>query len=178
MRIKEVCKITGLTDKAVRTYINNQLINPAYTENYAGRKNYSFDKKDIELLSKIALLRKYDFSLSDIKSLLDSDDNVQLILENHLNNTKQNAQETSMVLANLNNAYDKSITSLDELCDVLNESVQPTNFDLMKQINSIWLKIKSKLPLLITVCLVGIFVAIVLLVVITVLLSKLFLALA
>ena len=83
MRIKEVCKITGLTDKAVRTYINNQLINPSYTENYAGRKNYSFDDNDVDILNKIVLLRKYDFSLSDIKLLLNSDDNIIQVLEKH-----------------------------------------------------------------------------------------------
>lgn len=178
MRIKEVCKKTGLTDKAVRTYINSQLINPAYTENYSGRKNYNFDNNDIDALYKIALLRRYDFSLSDIKSLLDSNDNVAFILENHLKNIKHNAEETSIVLANLNNAYDKSISNLDELCMVLSENIEPTNFDLMQQINTIWLKIKSKLPLLITVCIIGFFVAILLLIVITILLSKLFLLLA
>lgn len=177
MRIKEVCKKTGLTDKAVRTYINNQLINPAYTENYSGRKNYSFSDEDVELLCKIALLRRYDFSLSDIKILLDDDDRILFVLEKHLNGTKQNAEETSIVLANLNNAYEKSISNLDELCMALDENVEPTNFDLMEQINSIWQKIKSKLPLLITVCVVGFFVTILLLIVITILLSKVFLLL-
>lgn len=178
MRIKEVCKRTGLTDKAVRTYINNQLITPSYTENYAGRKNYSFDNDDISTLHKIALLRKYDFSIADIKLMLENDDNIVPLLNNHLKDTEQTAEETSIVIANLKNACDKSISNIDELCMVLNENVEPTNFDLMEQINAIWSKVKGKLPLLIVVCILGFFIAIILLVVITIILSKVFLLLA
>ena len=36
MKIKEVCEKTGLTDRAVRFYIENELIHPDYTENYTG----------------------------------------------------------------------------------------------------------------------------------------------
>lgn len=178
MRIKEVCKITGLTDKAVRTYINNQLINPTYTENYAGRKNYSFDDNDVDALNKIVLLRKYDFSLSDIKLLLNSDDNIIQVLEKHLKDTEKTTEAKNIVLANLKNAYDKSTSNLDELCLILNENIEPSNFDLLEQINTIWLKIKGKLPLLIVVCIVGFFVSISLLVFITIILSKVFLLLS
>ena len=55
LRIKEVCKKTGLTDKAVRLYINNELIYPDFQEGYNGRKNYNFSEDDVSLLKKIAL---------------------------------------------------------------------------------------------------------------------------
>ncbi|MFR5876465.1 MAG: MerR family transcriptional regulator [Eubacterium sp.] len=38
MKIKEVCKRTELTDKAIRTYIRNGLVFPKYDEKYTGRK--------------------------------------------------------------------------------------------------------------------------------------------
>lgn len=174
MRIKEVCRETGLTDKAVRLYINNQLLNPSYTENYAGRKNYSFSEKDIEILKKIAIMRRYNFSINDIKEMLENNECIHSVLEKHLNNTKQNFEESSMVLANLNNAQNSSVHTVEELCSILSENLEPNNFDILQAINSIWVKIKKKIPVFIAVCIAGFFIAITLLIVITILLSKLF----
>ncbi|MCM1115555.1 MAG: MerR family transcriptional regulator [Clostridium sp.] len=178
MRIKEVCKETGLTDKAVRLYINNQLINPCFTENYAGRKNYSFNDEDVEALKRIAILRKYNFSLNDIKEMLENSQSIALILEKHLNNTKQNLEESSMVLTNLNNAYNSTVDSVDDLCNILSENLEPNHYDILNAIHTIWNKIKKKIPMMIGVCIIGIVIAIILLVVITILLSKLFMLLS
>lgn len=178
MRIKEVCKETGLTDKAIRLYINSRLISPSYTENYAGRKNYSFDSNDVETLKKIAILRRYNFSVNDIKQMLESNESIPAILENHLSNTQHNVEESSMILTNLNNAHDNFITTIDELCDVLSENLEQNNFDIINAVNSLWNKIKSKIPLLAAVCIIGFFVSVLLLIVLTVLLSKLFLLFA
>lgn len=89
LRIKEVCKKTGLTDKAVRLYISNELIHPDFQEGYNGRKNYNFCEDDVNILKKIALLRRYNFPIHTIKEMLDNNDCISEILENHLLNTKQ-----------------------------------------------------------------------------------------
>lgn len=174
MRIKEVCKETGLTDKAVRLYINNQLLNPNYTENYAGRKNYSFSEDDIDILKKIAILRRYNFSVSDIKEMLEDNKSISSVLDKHLMNTKLNFEESSMVLTNLNNAQNSSVQTVEELCSILSENLEPNNFDILQAINSIWEKVKKKIPKFIAFCIAGFVIAIILLIVITVLLSKLF----
>lgn len=175
MRIKEVCKETGLTDKAVRLYISNELIHPDFQEGYNGRKNYCFSEDDVNILKKIALLRQYNFPILTIKEMLEDNDCISEILENHLFNTKQTLAESSMVLTNLNNAQNSSVSNLDELCDVLSQNLEPVEFDLMSTIKDVWNKIKKKIPLFITVIALGVVVAIILLVVITVLLTKLFL---
>lgn len=177
MRIKEVCKETGLTDKAVRLYINNQLISPNFTENYAGRKNYSFNEDDVNNLKRIAILRRYNFSVSDIKEMLENNKSIPSVLDKHLNNTKQNFEESSMVLTNLNNAHDSSVKTVEDLCSILSENLEPNNFDILTTINTIWDKIKKKLPMMLLACFIGIIIAIVLLIIITVLLSKLFIML-
>lgn len=69
MKIKEVMEQTGLTDRAIRLYITNELVKPSCTETYSGRKNYEFCEADVEQLQKIALLRKADFSIEQIRSL-------------------------------------------------------------------------------------------------------------
>lgn len=175
LRIKEVCKETGLTDKAVRLYINNELIHPNFQEGYNGRRNYDFCEDDVSLLKKIALLRRYNFSIQAIKEMLDDNDCISEVLENHLFNTKQTLAESSMVLTNLNNAHNSSVSNLEDLCDVLSQNLEPNEFDLMNTVKDFLNKIKKKIPLFITVIALSAVIAIILLAVITVLLTKLFL---
>ncbi len=70
MKIKTVCERTGLTDRAVRHYIEEELIHPAYTENYLGRRTFDFTEADVTRLSEIATLRKFDFSVEEIRHML------------------------------------------------------------------------------------------------------------
>ena len=69
LKIKEVIEKTGLTDRAVRLYIEHGLVTPENQKSYTGRNNYNFTQADIDCLEKIAMLRKADFSLEQIKIL-------------------------------------------------------------------------------------------------------------
>lgn len=69
MKIKTVCDITGLTDRTVRYYIEEGLISPAYTENYLGRKSFDFTEADVQQLKDISVLRKFGFSITEIKEI-------------------------------------------------------------------------------------------------------------
>jgi len=66
MLINEVCKITGLTRKAIEYYIEKGLISPSFLEN--GYRNFSDD--EVERLKKISVLRKLGVSADDIKAVL------------------------------------------------------------------------------------------------------------
>lgn len=70
MKIKAVCEATGLTDRTIRYYIEEELISPFYTENYLGRKTFDFSESDIRTLNDIAVLRKFGFSIADIQQML------------------------------------------------------------------------------------------------------------
>ena len=70
MRMKAVCEATGLTDRAVRYYISEGLIDPDYTENYTGRRTYDFSESDIRQLQDITVLRKFEFTVAEIRSML------------------------------------------------------------------------------------------------------------
>ena len=63
MKINDVERITGLTQKAIRLYESKGLVNIARDEN--GYRNYSDD--DIEILKKIKLFRSVGISIADIK---------------------------------------------------------------------------------------------------------------
>ena len=62
MKIKAVCEETGLTDRAVRYYIDEGLIKPEFTENYVGRRSYDFTFEDISLISDISTRRNFGFT--------------------------------------------------------------------------------------------------------------------
>lgn len=177
MRIKDVCKETGLTDKAIRIYINNELISPSYQESYNGRRNYTFSNEDVEQLKKIALLRKYDFSISSIREMLENNNSIAEILDNHLKSTKQTIAQSSMVLTNLHNAKDNNVDNLEELCEILNQNVKPNEPDFIDKMKDLWYKIKRRIPLLILVALIIGVIATILLILIIFALTKLFLAL-
>ena len=69
MRIKKVSELTGLSDKTIRFYINQELIAPSFKENYIGRRSYDFSDDDVELLKNISVLRKFGFTIVEIKLL-------------------------------------------------------------------------------------------------------------
>lgn len=74
MNSKEVQELTGLTRKALEYYEENGLINPIRGEN--NYRNYS--EVHIELLNKISLYRKLGLSIEEIKSLLHSNEAVDV----------------------------------------------------------------------------------------------------
>ena len=66
MTMHEVCARLGLTKKAVRYYVGEGLIAPRRLENgYA-----DFSEADCETLERIALLRRLDLSIGEIRGIL------------------------------------------------------------------------------------------------------------
>ena len=72
MRMKEICERTGLTDRAVRLYIENGLVFPERTASYSGRESIRFSEEDAAVLSRIATLRKTAFSIADIRTMTET----------------------------------------------------------------------------------------------------------
>lgn len=164
MRIKEVCKITNLTDKAVRFYINNGIINPEYRENYTGRKNYNFSNDDVELLKKVAVLRQFDFSIKDIKAVIDNSSQITDVLENRIVQMKNNTKQSTAILNGLLNASITNINSVDDFCLALSEAkeietfkeYESTELDLKVKASPYINKLKSKMPKIILVTVIAV----------------------
>jgi len=68
-KMKEVCQKTGLTEKTVRFYVEQRLVD-AKIEPGLHYKSYSFDDRDIQRLKDIAVLREAEFSVADIRQML------------------------------------------------------------------------------------------------------------
>ncbi|MDN5277139.1 MAG: hypothetical protein PWR01_1104 [Clostridiales bacterium] len=67
MFIKEVCRMTGLTKKAIEYYEKKGLIAPAVEEN--GYRNFS--EEDVKRLKEISVLRKLGLSIAEIREVLE-----------------------------------------------------------------------------------------------------------
>ncbi len=93
MKIKEVCQKTSLTDRTIRYYIEEGLINPSYTENYLGRKSFEFSEEDISQLDDIAILRNFGFSVEEIRGLIQSPENSCAVIQRVKQRTAENLEE-------------------------------------------------------------------------------------
>lgn len=71
MQIKDVEKLTGLTAKSIRFYEAKGLIDVKRNEENSYR---SYSENDVERLKLIKLFRYLEFSVEEIKSLLDKDE--------------------------------------------------------------------------------------------------------
>ena len=65
MKIGEVAKRTGLTEKAIRVYVDNGLVTPN-VEQTTHRNSYDFTDAHVRELEKISIFRKAGFSIFEI----------------------------------------------------------------------------------------------------------------
>ena len=119
MKIKTVCELTGLTARTIRVYIDERLIAPQFTENYLGRRSFEFSQSDIAVLQNIATLRKYGFSIDEIRNiLLDSQTSIAII-ENVKQRTQIQADEYCERLKALSRVESLKAYSVEELSEIL-----------------------------------------------------------
>ncbi|WP_373598697.1 MerR family transcriptional regulator [Paraclostridium bifermentans] len=116
MLINEVCKLTGLTKKAISYYEEQELIE--IKKNNSGYREYSTE--DISLLNEISLYRKLDIGIKDIKLILRSKDKNSI-----LNKIIQEKQKKEMQIKMQKIYLDKIINNNfnDEFIKVLNEEI-------------------------------------------------------
>lgn len=124
MKIKEVIEKTGLTDRAIRLYIDEGLTAPSIEESYSGRKRVEFSNDDVERLKNVALLRKAGFSIADIKSMVDDNSTAKSIVKNFIEQTENNiAHETEIVEKLKGISLDEAVT-IETICKSLSETVE------------------------------------------------------
>ena len=124
MKMKEVLAQTGLTDRAVRLYIDNGLIAPDIEENYIGRKNIEFSQTDIDRLKNIALLRKIGFSIPDIKEISQGSENTKSIIEAFIQQKQENIESDTLILEQIKNISLDSKITMESLCLQLSSAAE------------------------------------------------------
>lgn len=143
MKIKEVIEKTGLTDRAIRLYIDEGLTAPSIEESYSGRKKIEFSETDVERLKNVAILRKAGFSIPDIKSISDNSENAKEIVENLIRQTEENIENETEIVRRLKNiSFDEEVT-MKTICNSLSSSVDKKSVPKEDLHNSIWNKIEQ-----------------------------------
>lgn len=119
MRIKEICEKSGLTDRTVRYYIEEKLLDPYYTENYLGRKSFDFSEDDLARLKDIATLRAFGFSVEEIRELLLNRNNFSRIINDVKTRTKDSLDQSTQRLDALMDVDATDLCSVSELAEKL-----------------------------------------------------------
>lgn len=119
MKIKEVITKTGLTDRAIRLYIEKDLVKPEYDENYNGRKSIDFSENDVEQLKNIALLRKADFSIPEIKALQEGGETAQKTIKEYINRLNENIQYSSEIIEKISTLVNEENITIEVICEKL-----------------------------------------------------------
>lgn len=79
MKMKEVCAKTGLTERTVRFYLEKELLSPqSYWKN--GRTYFEFTEGDISKLRQIAAMRRYGFTVEEIRTIYTDGEQIGLLL--------------------------------------------------------------------------------------------------
>lgn len=68
MKMKEVCAATGLTERAVRFYVQEQLVTPQ-AQRRGGCTWLDFSEADVQRLRAVGTLRKAGFTINEIRSM-------------------------------------------------------------------------------------------------------------
>lgn len=124
MKIKEVIEKTGLTDRAIRLYIDEGLTAPNIEESYSGRKRIEFSDSDVDRLKNVAILRKAGFSIPDIKTIADDNGNTKEIVENLIRQTEENIENETEIVKRLKSlSFDGKVT-MKTICESLSASVE------------------------------------------------------
>ena len=126
MKIKSVCEATGLTDRAIRYYIDEGLVSPAFTENYLGRRNFDFSEKDVNDLSLISVFRKYGFSIPEITQIIKQPERIPEIVSSLIQRKRTLANDEMALIASLESAVAKHPADAASLADLLRTSELPS----------------------------------------------------
>ena len=123
MKIGAVCQTTGLTDRTIRYYIEEGLLQPACTQNHLGRKSFDFTREHVTLLHQISILRKYGFSITDIKTILEDPSQSSGITRELIEKKKQTIKTEQMLLDTLLQLDKQKDYTLQELAEALDSPV-------------------------------------------------------
>ena len=124
MKIKEVITKTGLTDRAIRLYIENGLVTPENQKSYNGRNNYNFTQADVECFDQIALLRKADFSLEQIKTLKSGGESAKEVLVAYLTAKQESVITGQKIVEALKDFSAEEIVTMESICAKIKESLE------------------------------------------------------
>jgi len=118
VKIKEVAKVCGLTEKAIRLYESKELIKPL-SEEKNGRIYREYDDETVTRLRTISILRRASFSLEQIKEMLLFPFKTKSIFDDFLKTEEKELKFRSSLFDFSKNIDTDSLNNVDTLADIL-----------------------------------------------------------
>ena len=128
MKIKEVCTKTGLTEKAVRYYVENGLCSPQEYES-RGRNYLDFTEVNLSELKNIAVMRKLGFSIEDIRIMKADGRCIENVMGRYIMQLSEELDIKKRIFSALAFRDYSDMRSLDELMPTLSEVLKPDPAD-------------------------------------------------
>ncbi len=99
MRMKDMIQRTGLTDRAIRLYIEEGLLSPSAESDYTGRRSFIFSAEDADKLETIATLRRAGFSIAEIRDMQTTPDRCTVLLDARRQTLAEEIDQKQEILA-------------------------------------------------------------------------------
>ena len=120
MKINEACKRTGLSERAIRFYVEKGLLEPK-SQIINGRTTIEYSEADIEVLRDIATLRNAEFSIADILAMQSSVEDVGTIIKKHCDELQQEQMLRQELLRELKEISNRQNISWRKLSAILSQ---------------------------------------------------------
>lgn len=124
MKMKDVTEQTGLTEKAVRLYIEHGLVKPTIEQSLHNR-SFDFSQADVKQLQTISVLRNAGLSIADIRFLQEHPDQIPVYLEAHKKKMTENLRKAMRLEEAIATLTPDQQGNLDALAEGLERAVQP-----------------------------------------------------
>ncbi len=128
MKIKEICRKTGLTEKAVRYYVENGLCEPEEYE-CRDRKYLNFTEENVAELRDVAVLRRLGFPIDDIRKMKNNGSEIGGVMNGYLRSLSEELEIKNRIYSRLSSEDYSRVNSLDELMPSLSGILKPDPAD-------------------------------------------------
>ena len=122
MKIKEVCERTGLTDRAIRLYMDQGLVKPNEEWSYTGRRAITFSEEDVRALENVATLRRADFSIADIVKMKEEPGAIPEIVAQHKKTIANDIENKINILSILDDCDCGNFNDYGDIAEVIRAS--------------------------------------------------------
>lgn len=122
MKIGEAARETGLSEKAIRVYVENGLVKPTVTPGLH-RNSYDFTRENIRELERISVFRKAGFSLFEISVILEQPERLPELLESKRQSMEADLDVQSSVKSALDRMQPSEVGDLDQVTQNLRFAV-------------------------------------------------------
>ncbi len=132
MKMKEVCALTGLSERAVRLYCEEGLLTPERNE-VRGRVYLEFSEVHIEALQQIADLRAVGFSLEEIRTAQNEPHLIGRLIGDLRTRLEREQGEGARAIAQLKSAAEGELPAdIGALCAALKPKRAYTNSAVLR----------------------------------------------